>query len=60
MIPRDANSFQYCRPAAYAPEVAELVPECKPDPPGSEVYQLTTSVWTRRTYFSATSRDHSE
>jgi hypothetical protein len=55
-IPRYANSFQYCRPTAYAPDVAALVPECKPDPPGSTVYQLTTTVWTRRSSGSALDR----
>lgn len=32
----------------YAPDVAELVPECKPYASGSEVYQLTTTVWVTR------------
>jgi hypothetical protein len=60
-IPRYANSFLYCRPMAYAPDVAELVPECKPDPPGSKVYQLTTTVWTSRASSStASSPDRSE
>jgi hypothetical protein len=55
-IPRYANSFQNCRPDAYAPDVAALVPECKPSPPGATVYQLTTTVWTSRPRSSAVSR----
>ncbi len=38
------NGFVLCRPTAYSPEVA-LAPECKPDPPGRTIYQLTTTVW---------------
>jgi hypothetical protein len=47
-IPTYVNSFQYCLPTAYAADVATLVPECKASPPGSTVYQLTTTVWVRR------------
>ena len=47
-IPSYVNSFQYCLPTAYAADVAELVPECKAYPPGSMVYQLTTTVFVRR------------
>jgi hypothetical protein len=47
-IPQFANSFQLCLPTVYAPDVAKLVPECRPYPPGSKVYQLTTTVWVRR------------
>ena len=49
-IPRFDNSFMLCRPTAYSPEVAGLVPECKPDPPGRPIYQLTTTVWTGGSY----------
>jgi len=60
-IQRYQNGFLYCRPTAYDPDVAKLVPECKPDPAGSKVYQLTTTVWTRRTSSSsASSPDHPE
>jgi len=47
-IPSYVNSFQYCLPTAYAADVADIVPECKAYPPGSTVYQLTTTVWVRR------------
>jgi hypothetical protein len=46
-IPTYVNSFQYCLPTAYAADMAELVPECKAYPPGSTVYQFTTTVWVK-------------
>jgi hypothetical protein len=51
-IPRFDNSSMLCRPSAYSPEVAALLPECKPDPPGRPIYQLTTTVWTGDGYDS--------
>jgi hypothetical protein len=45
-IPRYSNSNMYCRDSSYSPKLIPLVPECKPDPPGSTVYQVLTTVWT--------------
>src|SRR6266481_3719784 len=45
-IPRYSNSNMYCREYNYSPQLIPLLPECKPDPPGSTVYQQTTTVWT--------------
>jgi hypothetical protein len=45
-IPRYSNSNMYCREYNYSPELIPLLPECKPDPPDSTVYQQTTTVWT--------------
>jgi hypothetical protein len=36
----------YCRDYNYSPQLIPLLPECKPDPPGSTVYQQATTVWT--------------
>jgi hypothetical protein len=56
-IPSYVNSFQYCRSTAYAPDVMELVPECKADPPGRKIYQLTTTVWNYRASASRSAPD---
>jgi hypothetical protein len=45
-IPRYFNSNMYCREYNYSPQLIPLLPECKPDPPGSTVYQQATTVWT--------------
>jgi hypothetical protein len=45
-IPRYANSNMYCRDYNYSPQLIPLLPECKPDPLGSTVYQQATTVWT--------------
>ena len=45
-IPRYSNSNMYCRDDNYSPQLIPLLPECKPDPPGSTVYQQATTVWT--------------
>ena len=45
-IPRYSNSNMYCREDNYSPQLIPLLPECKPDPPGSAVYQRATTVWT--------------
>src|SRR3984957_832456 len=45
-IPRYANSNMYCREYNYSPQLVPLLPECKPNPPGSTVYQQYTTVWT--------------
>jgi hypothetical protein len=45
-IPRYPNSNMYCRDYNYSPQLIPLLPECKPDPPGSTVYQQATTVWT--------------
>jgi hypothetical protein len=36
----------YRRESNYAPQLIPLLAECKPDPPGSTVYQRYTTVWT--------------
>jgi hypothetical protein len=36
----------YCRDYNYSPELIPLLPECKPDAPGSTVFQQYTTVWT--------------
>ena len=41
-----SNSNMYCREYNYSPELIPLLPECKPDPPDSTVYQQATTVWT--------------
>ena len=45
-IPRYSNSNMYCRAYNYSPQLIPLLPECKPDPPGSTVFQQATTVWT--------------
>ena len=45
-IPRYSNSNMYCRDYNYSPELIPLLPECKPDAPGSTVFQQYTTVWT--------------
>jgi hypothetical protein len=45
-IPRPSNSNMYCREYDYSPQLILLLPECKPDPPGTSVYQQYTTVWT--------------
>jgi hypothetical protein len=45
-IPRYVNGNMYCREYNYSPQLISLLPECKPDPPGSTVYQQATTVWT--------------
>lgn len=45
-FPRYSNSNMYCREYNYSPQLIPLLPECKPDPPGSTVYQQLTTVWT--------------
>ena len=45
-LSRYANSNMYCRDDNYSPQLIPLLPECKPDPPGSTVYQQATTVWT--------------
>ena len=45
-IPRYSNSNMYCRDDNYSPQLIPLLPECKPDPPGSAVFQQATTVWT--------------
>ena len=45
-IPRYANSNMYCREYNYSPQLIPLLPECKPDPPSTTVYQDLTTVWT--------------
>jgi hypothetical protein len=45
-IPRYSNGNMYCREYNYSPQLISLLPECKPDPPGSTVYQQATTVWT--------------
>jgi hypothetical protein len=44
-IPRFSNGNMYCREYNYSPQLIALLPECKPDPPGSTVYQQATTVW---------------
>jgi hypothetical protein len=36
----------YCCDYNYSPQLTPLLPECKPDPPGSAVYQQATTIWT--------------
>jgi hypothetical protein len=55
-IPRYANSNMYCRDYNYSPQLIPLLPECKPDPPGSTVYQQATTVWT---YYRSNSKSPS-
>jgi hypothetical protein len=45
-IPHYSNSNMYCREYNYSPELIPLLPECKPDPPDSTVFQQATTVWT--------------
>lgn len=45
-IPREANGNMYCRENNYSPQLIVLLPECRPDPPDSTVYQQATTVWT--------------
>lgn len=45
-IPRPSNSNMYCRQYDYSLQLILLLPECKPDPPGTSVYQQYTTVWT--------------
>jgi hypothetical protein len=45
-IPRYPNSNMYCREDNYSPQLIPLLPECKPDPPDSTVFQRATTVWT--------------
>jgi hypothetical protein len=55
-IPRYSNSNMYCRDDNYSPQLIPLLPECKPDPPGSTVYQQTTTVWAYKDSKSPTDR----
>jgi hypothetical protein len=45
-IPRYLNSNMNCRDDNYSPQLIPLLPECKPDPRDSLIYQQTTTVWT--------------
>jgi hypothetical protein len=56
-IPRFSNSSMYCRDDNYSPQLIPLLPECKPDPPGSTVYQQATTVWTYSRSGSQSSSD---
>jgi hypothetical protein len=55
-IPRYSNSNMYCREYNYSPQLIPLLPECKPDPPGSTVYQQATTVWAYEDSKSPTDR----
>src|ERR1700736_6742466 len=56
-IPRFSNSNMYCRDDNYSPQLIPLLPEGKPDPPGSTVYQQATTVWTYSRSGSQSSSD---
>ena len=45
-IPGYSNSNMYCREYNYSPQLIPFLPECKPDPPDTTVYQQATTVWT--------------
>jgi hypothetical protein len=45
-VKRSSNGNMYCREYNYSPQLIPLLPECKPDPPDSTVYQQATTVWT--------------